>query len=399
MIHTRLRGTALALLALLVLLVGCSVPRAPLVVHERISLPEPGEVAQVVFLVGDAGQARMESYPIMPRVRDDIEWWAERLEADSAVSVLFLGDIVYPLGLHPPGSDLFPHDSAIVMDQVQLLAGPASTARQAHGYFMAGNHDWGLKTEWEGFVRLKTLDDFLGMARQATGAHAHLVPEAGTGGPYVVDVGDHVRLLLLDTAWWLLDEGSGGAAARDEVLRKIEEAIVEAGAREVLIAAHHPFKSVGPHGGGTSFWSTLGVRYLLTRSGAILQDLTSVPYRELSRGLRLIFERTGPVLAFIGGHEHSLQVIGAVNETDPTYSIVSGSASKISSIGTTPGMRFAHSAPGYMRLFIMKDGGLRLFVEAAPVEFRACSGSERARAECMSKGVASFETVYSQRLR
>lgn len=389
----------LAALLAVALLSSCATPRGPIVVFEPAAMPEPAEVDQVLFLVGDPGQARTVNYPIMPRLQQDIEAWSERL-ADSAVTVLVLGDIVYPLGLHPPGHELFPHDSAIVMDQVRLLAGPAATSRKARGYFMAGNHDWGLEEDWEGFVRLKTLDDFLGVARAQTGAQAFLVPEAGTGGPFVVDLGEHVRLLILDTAWWLLDTAAGGDENRAEVLRKVEEAINTAGRREILFAAHHPFKTVGPHGtGGGSFWTTLGVRYLLTRSGAILQDLTSVPYRELARGLREIFERTGPPLAFIGGHEHSLQLIGAVNDTDPTYSIVSGSASKVTTVGTLPGVRFAQSAPGYMRLFVLKNGGLRLFVEASPVELRTCPTAEPQRAECMARGVASFETVYSQRLR
>lgn len=370
-------------------------PRLP--PPQQIAAPDPADVEHVIFLVGDAGTARREYYPILPRLEQDIEGWAERLNADSAVTVLFLGDNIYPLGLHPPGSREFPGDSAILMDQVRLLAGPCSRERKAQGYFIAGNHDWGLKKDFEGFVRLKHMDDFLERASAATGASVRLVPEAGTGGPHVLDLGTHVRLPILDTAWWLL--GGGEGPPHQAMLDSLEAIIQSAGDREILLAAHHPLRTAGSHGGTFSFWRTLGVRYLLVRSGTILQDLTSAPYRALENGLRGIFERNGPPLVFIGGHDHSLQVFRSIEPSDPIYSIVSGSASKLSSVGTAAGMLFGRSEPGYMRLIVEKDGGVTLWVEAAPKRFQSCPDDNPERAECMAEGVAAFQTVHSQRLR
>ncbi len=388
-----------ALAGLLLAASGACGPAARLPEPQRIPAPNPGEVERILFLVGDPGQAFSATAPLFPRLRRDIEEWAERLGADSAVTVLFLGDIVYPVGFHAPGTPEFPHDSAVVMSQVGVLGGPLARKHRAQGYFVAGNHDWGLQEDWNGFVRLAALDAFLEVARQATGASVRLAPEVGTGGPYVLDLGEHVRLLLLDTAWWLLDGGWDVETEHAAVLAGIEKAMESAGDREVLIAAHHPFKSAGPHGGEFSFWRTLGVRYLLARSGAILQDLTSLPYRELEKGLRAIFARTGPPMAFLAGHEHSLQIIRGVEPTDPDFSVVSGAASKTSSVAMKEGMTFGSSAPGYMRLVVENDGGLTLFVVAAPDEYRTCPPEEEARVECMARGVAAFETVHSQRLR
>lgn len=396
MINLQLRSTAVLLLAVLA---ACSARTPVLPAPEQIPAPDPSQIERVLFLVGDPGVARSAYYPILPRLQQDIEWWAERLRGDSAVTVLFLGDIVYPLGLHPPGTPQYPEDSAVVMDQVRLLAGPASRQRQAQGYFMAGNHDWGLEAEWEGFIRLKNLDDFLKRSRATTGAAVRLVPEPGTGGPYVLDLGEHVRLLILDTAWWLLDGARAARAEHPAVLRRIEAAMRSAGKRQVIFAAHHPFQSAGPHGGGFSLWEALGVRFVLARSGAILQDLTSYPYRELKAGLRSIFTRIGPPLLFVGGHEHSLQVIGGRHPSDPKFSIVSGSASKLSRIGPEKGMRFGISAPGYMRLLVHKDGRMSVFVEAVPDRFQSCPKEDPKRAQCMAEGVAAFETVHSQRIR
>lgn len=393
-----LTRTALAL-ALAIAASGCVRQVVTLPAPQTVPLPAAADVERVIFLIGDAGTARATHYPILHVIQSDIEWWAENLEADSAVTALFLGDIVYPVGLHAPGTPEFPNDSAIVMDQVTLLAGPAAVRRGARGFFLAGNHDWGQKREYEGFVRLETLENFLDMAKLATGADVTLAPAAGTGGPEVLDLGQHVRLLMLDTAWWLLDGGRLAAENRDDVLRGIEEAMATAGPREVILAAHHPFRSAGPHGGEFDFWRTMGVRYLLMRSGAILQDVTSVPYRALEQGLREIFARQGPPFAFVGGHEHSLQVFGSIQATDPMYSIVSGSASKLSNVGAGDGMFFGRSEPGYIRLVIEKDGGVTLFMIAAPQRFQRCPTSDPARSTCMAEGVAAFRTIHSQRLR
>lgn len=381
------------------LLTACTPSPPPLPAPEQIPPPDPAEVERVVFLVGDAGKAIAEYYPIIPRLQADIEWWAQRLEGDTTVAVLYLGDIVYPLGLHPPDSEEFPHDSAVVMSQVQVLAGPVARARQAQGYFMAGNHDWGLEKEWEGYVRLKNLSDFLKTVRAASGASVQLVPEVGTGGPYVLDFGRHLRILMLDTAWWLLGPTEEADEQRYQVLNNIEQAMRTADGRQVLIAAHHPFRSAGPHGGEFSFWQTFGVRFLLAKSGAILQDLTSLPYRMLEEGLHDIFTRVGPPLIFAGGHEHSLQLINQAHPADPRYSLVSGSASKITGVGGEPGLRFARSTPGYMRLIIKKNGEMSVYVEAAPERFLSCPPEDPERTRCMAEGIAAFETVYSQRLR
>jgi hypothetical protein len=361
-----------------------------------IPSPPYEAVESVLFLLGDAGEARSQTSPLLERMRRDVEVWSERLEGDSSVAVLILGDNVYPRGLNPPGSSSYDNDTSIVMGQVRVVNGPWATARGTRAYFMAGNHDWGLREDWEGYVRLVELDNFLKAVRSTTGAAVEFVPTAGTGGPEVIDWGDRHRLVILETAWWLVERSSG---AHQEVLREVEEAFSTAGDREIIIAAHHPFKSGGPHGGRFSFWETLGVRYVLFRSGAVLQDISSRPYRDLDIGLRAIFNEHGPPLAFIGGHEHSLQIIEGTEPMDPIYNIISGSGSKMSSVGPVDGLVFAQGAPGYMRLVIEKDGGVSVFVEATEPRYQHCPGGEPARTTCMEEGIAAFRTVFSKQLK
>jgi hypothetical protein len=384
-----------ALIALL-LLGGCAPPPPPPPLPGPAALPDTSGVERAVFLLGDAGDARAETSPVLARLRADVEGWSARLPHDSAVAVLVLGDNVYPTGLHAPDEPPFARDTAVLMDQVRLVGGPQARAHAADEYFVAGNHDWGLKAATLGLERLRRQEAFLDLARLRTGARVRLVPEAGTGGPFVLDWGTHARFLLLDTAWWLVASNAG---ERKSVLAGIDSAMAAADGQAVFLVSHHPFKSAGSHGGNFSFWRTLGAQYLLSRSGALVQNLNSAPYEELEQGLISIFARRGPPLASLAGHEHTLQVIEATEPTVPRFMLISGSGSKNSRLGTAPGLRLGLTAPGYMRLLLERDGGVVLTVEAAPPEFLACPAAEPERGRCMSDGVAAFRTVYARRLR
>lgn len=380
----------------LLLVAGCAPGIRPPAPPPPLPDPVAANVERVLFLVGDAGKGRFHHSPLFPRLQQDVEWWAGELARDSAVTVLFLGDMVYPVGVRDPDSPEYASDTAYVADQVRTFTGPTALRYRTQGFFTAGNHDWGLREDWEGYDRLENLEQYLWMLRELRGLPARLTPRAGSGGPYVVDWGPRVRLLLIDTAWWLVWHEKD---AHRDFLARMEEAMRTAGGRDVVVAAHHPFKSSGPHGGEVPIYSAFGFHYLLARSGAILQDLNSVPYRELERGLRSIFARTGPPLVFAGGHEHSLQVHESVEPTDPAFSLVSGSGSKLSGVGLRTGMRYAESIPGYMRVVFEKGGGVTLFVEGGDERFLVCPDEEPERTSCMAAGIAAFRTVYSQRIR
>ena len=336
----------------------------------------------------------MIDYPILPRIRRDVESWAGRLKRDSAVVVVVLGDLIYPNGLSSREDADYARDTLRLASQLRTVAGPVARRRGARAFLLPGNHDWGLREDWEGAVRLMRIQAFVDEWRE-TGVAAWLRPEAGTGGPTVVDVGDRLRLVLLDTAWWLLDAEAG---QKEAVVEGIARALSEAAGRRVVLAAHHPFESAGPHGGFVDVGRTLGIRYLLARSGALLQDLNSGPYRVLREALLDIFERTGPPPVFAGGHEHSLQVIRGREPHAPDVSLVAGSGSRLTPVGPAPGMAFGRSAPGYALLFVMENGDLRLHVRAAPPRYLHCPSEDPERRSCMRAGVEAFRTVWAGEL-
>lgn len=274
--------------------------------------------------------------------------------------------------------------------QMDIVRGEVARTRGARVVLLPGNHDWGELPGLAGSVHLELLSDFLDPYIE-DGWAVELLPRAGHGGPRTLDVGEHLRIVTLDTAWWLL---GGEEEEKDDLLAELSRAFQSAGRRRIVVATHHPFVSGGPHGALVSFAGKTGFRMLTSKSGAMLQDLHSAPYRSLRDGLVDVFSRVGAPDLFAGGHEHSLQVHEGTGPGHPATTLVSGSASKLTEVGGAEGMLFGADLPGYARLFVLRDGSMRLFVEATSPDYLVCPEGE-ARARCVTDGVEAFRTVWS----
>jgi hypothetical protein len=373
-------------------LAGACARKAPLppLPESRIGLTPVSEVESVTFLAGDMGEATWENSPMAHYLAQQVDAWARDLKTDSAVTVLFLGDNVYPAGMHDRDDPLWSADSAALDSQIRILGGASARANNARGFFIAGTHDWGHMFGPKGEKRLKNQEDFISR-RRASGINVRFLPPASTPGPGIVDIGKHFRMILIDTAWWLL---SADKAEKERTMGRLHAALSQKGQREVLIAAHHPMRSASSHGGLTNFWSAFGVKWLLQKSGAALQDLNSLPYRDLLDRLNATFRAAGPPLVFVGGHDHNLQVMRAVNETEPRFLLVSGAGSKSSKIGQADGMLFRASDPGFMQVVVRKNGGVDLYVYATPVDYLTC-----ATQQCVIDGTAKFSYRFGQTLK
>jgi hypothetical protein len=389
---TSIRAASIAL----VLICGTACTRSlPELAPSQVPDPAPDVVESVIYLLGDAGYADEHRNPILRRMRNDVEYWAGAIARDGAVAVLFLGDIVYPDGVRHT-AEHFPRDSAIVQSQVNLLAGPNARRYNSVGYFMAGNHDWGNARDTEGVDRLKNLEEFLDRRRGA-GIEVYLRPAAGEPGPAITDVGEQARLLIYDTAWWLLAQDT---VPKQRMFRETQEVTRASEDRFLIVAAHHPFQSASAHAGFVPFWKAFGLRFLLNRSGSIMQDLNSRVYQELRREMLNAF-RNRPPLIFAGGHDHALQVIASDSFPQPRFSVVSGSGSKLSSVGHTAGMLYRASAPGYMRVVVHHSGRVDLFVVASPEDsdYLVCAGSGLELEECMESRSREFTTRFGMRIK
>lgn len=359
--------------------------------------PEPDAVDAVVFLIGDAGDAERGTSPVLARLRSDVEFWAERIPADSAVTVLFLGDNVYPVGIRDRDHPDFETDSSRLWSQIDVVGGPLARARGVQGLFMAGNHDWGNMAGERGLARLANQEAQIDHAR-ASGLAVRLLPSAGAPGPVVVDLEDRARLVLMDTHWFLQERDARARATFFEALRAGLEG---AEGRHLILAAHHPYQSAGPHGDLAPGAKALGLMWLMKKSGTLVQDLNSPIYDDLLRELRASFRTTGRrPLIFAGGHDHSLQVMDPITPDGPRNVLVSGAGSKLTRFAPTDQLRYAATRPGYMTIVFRENRAVDLFVTAsAEPEEGPCRGLDGDDLErCVAEGAAEMQIVYSERL-
>lgn len=330
-------------------------------------MPDPGAVVATVFLIGDAGAPRRGGEPVLQALTREL---AHR--PDSTV-VLFLGDNIYPHGLPDSADASWPEARRRLLDQLAI-------SRLVPVLFVPGNHDWN-KSAPGGLERIRAQGR---MIAAEGGGRARLLPAEGCPGPVRVDVGPGLRLLLLDTEWWLFpgtvpgpDDGCD-PGTRAAVAERLGMELAGAAGRQVIVAGHHPLLSSGPHGG---FFSPmdflfplrnldrrlylplplLGTIYPVGRGmGVSDEDLSGAGNRRMREAFDAAF-RCHPPAIYAAGHEHGLQLL---DRGHPPLLAVSGAGiyGHTEYLQRIPESRLAMARSGFMRADLLADGRLRLGV-------------------------------------
>ncbi len=332
----------------------------------------PAQLDTRVLLIGDAGELDPGN-PALDLLGD------LAAGAPSRSVAVFLGDNVYPRGL--PGAGEEAPDERVTAEQILQLQVAAAGRAGIPAVFVAGNHDWD-KSGPRGLERMQAQEAFLA---EATAAEAVLHPSAGCPGPVVLDLGERVRLIAVDSEWLLredhpkLTDCTWGAPGEQNPLPSsdaegfyaaLAEAVQGAGGRRVLLATHHPLKTRGSHGGYftakefifplTLFKSWLylpipfvypPLRYWVVRSD---QDLYGSRNREMVSRIEEILAAAPAAAIAAAGHEHTLQVFD--DPELPIWYLVSGSAAKLEPTGKSDDTIFKHAAPGIMAVDFFADG-------------------------------------------
>lgn len=421
------------ILLILALQPACAMVK-PLEVNRTSPVAAPPEaVAARVYLVGDAGE--WPQLPVLPplsvkplsqrsatldqRVRDAVaaEVRARVLQtldapfpapfvtglirdiresgplARARMKLLWLGDNAYPAGLPPypglrsitQGGGLSEEGEAYVRAATAiLLQAEASLRAGASAHMVPGNHDWDQAKSTQGKQRIRDqaelIEDWVSHAR-ANGeqAEVRLVPRDGCAGPEVTKValdperregGAFLHLLAFDTEseMKVSQAGCRGPSLVDAISSATSQDVV-------LLYAHHPPESYGPHGGHvikgelqtirhTFLGRTLG--FILSRLARVV-TLGKVPTLPLDEdlahpGYRRMITRLEAALAaskarsniYAAGHEHSLQVFQG--RTPKACTIISGSASKKTLLAGGPRLLFSSWRHGYVVLDFLADG-------------------------------------------
>ncbi|MFL5401247.1 MAG: metallophosphoesterase family protein [Gemmatimonadales bacterium] len=329
----------------------------------------PAEVESSLYLIGDAGAPDPQGEPVLQALSRELGSHGPH------PVVLFLGDNAYPRGLPAPGAEGRREAERRLIEQVKVITNSGAT-----GFFVLGNHDWAKygKEGWEAARRQEAFIDSAG--------HGAVWVEPGNGcpGPKRVELG-RLRLLLVDTQWWLhpgpkpRDPTSDCPTdAESEIIDSLRAGLEGAAGRIIVVAGHHPLVSGGVHGGHFGWkdhlfplraikswlWVPLpviGSLYpALRQSGVSRQDMSSHTYQRLIAGFRAAFAKLPPSL-YAAGHDHGLQVIA--NRIVP-LELVSGGGiyGHNGRTAMIRGSLLARKASGYARLDVPRSGRARLAV-------------------------------------
>jgi hypothetical protein len=372
--------------------------------------PVPAAIDHRLLLIGDAGDPDPQGEPTLHALEKQVELMPTR------TTVVFLGDNVYETGMPDPS----PIEGTVaeeILDEalLNLFASRRDSERRVkaqvkaidvrgtRAIFVPGNHDWD-QFGIGGWVRVRELERYVRLLAGVVAGRLELLPGGGCPGPVTVDLGQHARLIVLDTQWWLevgekpSPENNPTRCAQTtegQVMTSLVQALQDSAraGRAAIVVAHHPLRSRGPHGGyvhprvhlfplvmfgsyvpTVAHWIPIpGVGTLMAAGRAWFspnpQDMSSRANEHMrARLLRAMDDSAvagAAPLLYASGHEHSLQVFRSAR--GPRYLVVSGlgSRAKALPVGHARDSLFAHSnreQPGFVKVDFLRDGRVRLAI-------------------------------------
>ena len=311
------------------------------------------DLAYRVYLIGDTGGANA------PGTLPALNELARRLQSEGEnTAVVFLGDNIYCCGLPDSAAESRARAEMRLDEALNAVEGFAGRT-----ILIPGNHDWGEHGEYDARILLnqqRYVEERLG--------EGSFLPQFGLPGPFEVKLTDDIRLIAIDTQWWMMEDKPFGESDDYDIgedgdfLMAVRDLLARRDDEQVLMVGHHPLVSYGTHGGrfpvqdhifplrelDERLWIPLpglGSFYPLLRAvGGFEQDLSNRRYTELRESLLALFAAHEGNLIYASGHEHTLQHI----IEGQTHLLVSGSASRPDWVSASRAPAFASASPGFM---------------------------------------------------
>lgn len=321
---------------------------------EKNRQPEP--TAHRFFLIGDAGNADEAA------AQKTLSLLKDRLDAsDSASTLLFLGDNIYPNGM--PSKKSAKREAAELKLQQQI-----NITKDFKGktFFIPGNHDW--------YSGLKGLNEQQEFVISQLGKNSFL-PLNGCS----IDskkINNDIRLILIDSQWFLEDwdkhkniNADCSIKTRDDFFDEFESELNKYQNQLIVVAIHHPLMSNGTHGGQFSVEKQLfplSVKIPLPGIGSLInllrkttgispQDNQNQQYKNLINRMKTLLADRENVI-FVSGHDHNLQY----TEDGNIKQIISGAGSKTEAARAINEYDFSAGMQGYAVLDVFDDGSSKV---------------------------------------
>ena len=308
------------------------------------------------YLIGDAGNADQGE------AKELFSLFEKRLaKADSASTLIFLGDNIYPAGMPNKGNLLRKQAEEKLTLQLEL-----SKKFKGKTIFIPGNHDWysgveGLK-EQEKFV-----NDYLKIKKS-------FLPKKNCGIDHV-DINDDISLIVIDSEWYLQDwddhptiNEDCDIKTRDQFFLELESEINKNQKKTTIIAMHHPLMSNGPHGGQFSLEKQIFpikrvplpiigsvINLLRKTTGVSPEDLQNKKYNAFVKRVKTLIQDKRNIVV-VSGHDHNMQYI----DKDGIKQVVSGSGSKTEAARAINPNDFSVGKNGYAVLDVLKSGASKI---------------------------------------
>ncbi|MFT7592369.1 MAG: hypothetical protein ACI9UJ_002304, partial [bacterium] len=359
------------LLVLSIFVFGCSSTKVYYGTDDKNwkeSAPEiENKLSYSLYLIGDAGDDTIKSETVLNYVSAQL-----KASDSSKAGIVFLGDNIYPVGLHKK------HSKYRAEDEVRLNA-QLDAVKDFNGkiVFVPGNHDWKQGKE-NGIKFIKRQEKYI---KEYLDKDDVFLPENGCPGPTEVELAPGLLMLVIDTQWWLhqFEKSSGekddcDVRSSEELTTTFNHMLKKYRDQNVIVVGHHPFYSNGNHGGNFELKDhifpftaskhkkayvplpVVGSIYPTIRKFiGLQQDLNSPTYRSMIKELGGVMNGFDNII-YVAGHEHNLQYV----HNQSIHQVVSGSGSKVTHLKFNKDIDFGAEEKGYSKISYYENGEIWL---------------------------------------
>jgi hypothetical protein len=237
-------------------------------------------------------------------------------------------------------------------------------------YFTPGDKDWenSKKSGFESVLKLeKEIEKLL---------PGSFIPSSACPGPKVIDIAPDIRLVALNSQWWMHPYDKPSTVdteckchTEQEFIDNLDEVVRESEGKNIIIVGHHPVISQGNYGGHIPLKRHLfpfpdnyipapvfGSIYAAFRQNSgTVRDMAHPSYQRFKKGIGKILQKNTGII-YASSHEYNQQL----NFSGGNYQVISGSLAKSEPLGKDEDLLFSSSACGFSKIEYLKDGSVRI---------------------------------------